>query len=101
MLSGTFRRALGLTGGIALGLLHYGLWFGDKNLPDLLSLRAQTAGLEAENTQLQNQLTRLAAHVQDLKHGKQALETLARAEFGLVKPGETFYQVIDDLIIDD
>lgn len=96
MLSSKFRRALGLIGLIALGLLHYGLWFGDKNLPDLLTLRAQIAHLEAKNTELQNELGRFSAHVQDLKHGKQALETLAREEFGLVKPGETFYQVIDE-----
>ena len=95
MLSTRLRRLLLLTGLVALALLQYGLWFGDKNLPDLLTLRSQTHQLEAANIKRQDELARLAARVKDLKHGKQALETLAREELGLIKPGETFYQVID------
>jgi cell division protein FtsB len=33
--------------------------------------------------------------VNDLKHGEQAVEARARAELGLIKPGETFYQVVE------
>ena len=95
MLSVRFQRGLMLTGLVVLGLLQYGLWFGDKNLPDLLILRAQTERLEVANIKRQDELARLSAKVRDLKHGKQALETLAREELGLIKPDETFYQVID------
>jgi cell division protein FtsB len=33
--------------------------------------------------------------VEDLKHGEQATEARARQELGLIKPGETFYQVVE------
>jgi len=33
--------------------------------------------------------------VLDLKQGDQAVEARARTELGLIKPGETFYQVVE------
>jgi len=39
--------------------------------------------------------TRLSAEVEDLKHGEEAIEERARSELGLLKPGETFYQVVE------
>ena len=36
----------------------------------------------------------LEADVKDLKHNGQAVEARARSELGLIKPGETFYQVV-------
>src|SRR6185437_9230333 len=46
-----------------------------------------------ENARLQQRNQALAADVTDLKHGDQAIEARARTELGLIKPGETFYQV--------
>ena len=37
----------------------------------------------------------LSAEVDDLKHGDEAVEERARSELGLLKPGETFYQVVE------
>jgi hypothetical protein len=37
----------------------------------------------------------LSAEVQDLKNGNEAIEERARSELGLVKPDETFYQVVE------
>jgi cell division protein FtsB len=37
----------------------------------------------------------LSAEVDDLKHGDEAIEERARSELGLIKPGETFYQVVE------
>ena len=33
--------------------------------------------------------------MQDLKNGSEAVEARARSELGLVKPDETFYQVVE------
>ena len=33
--------------------------------------------------------------MQDLKEGRDAIEGRARSELGLVKPGETFYQIVE------
>ena len=38
----------------------------------------------------------LAADVEDLKTGTDAIEEKARGELGMIKPGETFYQVVED-----
>ena len=45
--------------------------------------------------QLRKRNDKLAADVEDLKQGSEAIEERARSELGLVKPGETFYRVVD------
>lgn len=49
----------------------------------------------AENSQLRERNQALAAEVADLKQGVDAIEERARRELGMIKKGETFYQVID------
>lgn len=39
---------------------------------------------------------RLVAEVIDLKEGGETVETIARSELGLIKKGETFYQIIEN-----
>ena len=53
------------------------------------------AAQEAENARLIERNEVLAAEVEDLRAGKAVLEERARAELGLIKPGETFYRVIE------
>ncbi|MGH8400795.1 MAG: septum formation initiator family protein, partial [Gammaproteobacteria bacterium] len=36
----------------------------------------------------------LAAEVKDLKQGQAAIEEQARADLGMIKKGETFYQIV-------
>jgi cell division protein FtsB len=38
----------------------------------------------------------LAAEVQDLKSGLDAIEERARSELGMIKEGETFFQIIEE-----
>lgn len=79
-----------------LCLLQYKLWFGSGGHNEVVALRAQVAEQEAENAQLRQRNEALAAEVEDLKSGEAAIEERARSELGMVKPGETFYRVIDD-----
>ena len=60
------------------------------------ALQAQVARQEAENLELQQRNEALKAEVEDLKSGEAAVEERARSELGMVKPGETFYRVIED-----
>ena len=37
----------------------------------------------------------MSAEVEDLKSGETAVEERARSELGMIKPGETFYRVVE------
>nr|WP_275672430.1 cell division protein FtsB [Thermomonas alba] len=84
---------LGLT--LLLAALQYKLWYGSGGQRDLAALKAQVAAQAAENARLKARNDALAAEVADLKSSGEAVEERARAELGMVKPGETFYRVID------
>lgn len=75
--------------------LHYALWTGDKNVIDLRRLQQSVADTIESNQALQQRNQKLLAEVIDLKQGGETIETLARAELGLIKPDETFYQIIE------
>ena len=77
--------------------LQYALWFGDKNLFDLLHLKRATEQTQQENVALQQHNDKLLAEVIDLKEGGETVETLARSQYGLIKKNETFYQVVEQV----
>lgn len=80
---------------LLLAALQYKLWYGSGGQTEVVALRAQVEAQRAENARLQARNDTLAAEVADLKTGGAAVEERARSELGLVKPGETFYRVID------
>ena len=80
--------------GILLGL-QYPLWLGDGGLLSLWKLRQEISAQKTENTRLRERNLALEAEVRDLQEGHEALEERARAELGMVRRGETFYQMIE------
>ena len=81
---------------LLLAFLQYKLWLGSGGQREGAALRAQVARQEAENLKLQRRNEALKAEVEDLKSGEAAVEERARSELGMVRPGETFYRVIED-----
>ncbi|MGD8430861.1 MAG: cell division protein FtsB [Ectothiorhodospiraceae bacterium] len=80
---------------VALLLVLQGrLWFGDGSVPKAHRLQQAVADQRAENDQLRERNQALEADVGDLKNGLSAVEERARRELGMVKSGETFYQVV-------
>ena len=75
--------------------LQIKLWTGNGGVHEVEALRMQVKKQGEENDRLQQRNQRLGADVDDLKSGEQAVEARARAELGLIKPGETFYQVVE------
>lgn len=75
--------------------LQVKLWTGSGGVRDVESLRQTVAETRKANEALKARNEALAAEVQDLKEGQDAIEARARSELGLVKPGETFYQVVE------
>ena len=74
--------------------LQFELWSSHGGMAEVTSLRAAVKKQQDENDKLTQRNQALAADVNDLKHGEQAVEARARGELGLIKPGETFYQVV-------
>lgn len=79
---------------VLLLVLQYKLWIADGGYPGVRRLRGEVEVLKAENEQLQARNRALQAEVEDLKGGLTVVEDLARDELGMIKQGETFFQVI-------
>jgi len=76
-------------------LLQYPLWFSDNSLPDAWELRAKIEEQTTANIQLAERNQLLEADVHNLKKGLDVVEEKARLELGMIKEGETFYQIIE------
>jgi cell division protein FtsB len=75
--------------------LEVKLWAGEGGMREVWLLQRKLDEQKVENQKLKQRNEALAAEVQDLKSGKSAIEERARAEQGLIKPGEVFYQVVE------
>ena len=91
-------RALRILALIPLALLawlQYRLWFGEGGAAATASLQNKVDRQGEENRGLQQRNEQLAAEVENLKSGESAAEERARSELGMIKPGETFYRVVE------
>ncbi|MDE2234651.1 MAG: cell division protein FtsB [Gammaproteobacteria bacterium] len=79
---------------LLLVILQYELWFGEGDLSDAWRLQRQVSEQKAENIELMKRNQALTAQVQDLKQGQAAVEEQARTDLGMIKKGETFYQIV-------
>ena len=80
---------------VLLIALQVHLWAGQGGLRELWRIEQRVEGQKDANTQLKKRNDKLSAEVEDLKQGSEAIEERARSELGLLKPGETFYRVVD------
>ena len=78
-----------------LAWLQYRLWVGEGSQREVVALRAQVDRQARDNAGLRQRNDALAAEVEDLKSGEAAVEERARSELGMIKPGETFYRVVE------
>jgi cell division protein FtsB len=86
---------------VLLLLLQYRLWVGDGSLAEVWDLYQQVETQREENQRLLERNQALEAEVQDLKQGLDAIEERAREELGMIKDGETFYQIIEEKPVKD
>ena len=78
-------------------LLQYRLWTGNGSLVEVNLLKDEIEKIKNENDNLKERNLSLTAEVFDLKQGHEAIEEIARSEMGMIKDGETFYQIIDNV----
>ncbi len=84
---------LGLLVSLVL-ILQYAFWGGRNNVIDLVYLQQTLAELNMRNQALRLRNDRLHIDVNDIKNRLSAIEARARSELGLIKPGETYYQIV-------
>ena len=80
---------------LLLVFLQYRLWFGDGSLQDFWELHQEVEMQRQQNIDLRERNAALQAEVTDLQQGFDAIEEHAREDLGMVKEGETFYQVVE------
>jgi cell division protein FtsB len=80
---------------VLVAWLQYRLWFGPGGQREVAALRQQVERQARDNAGLRQRNEALAAEVEDLKSGAAAVEERGRSELGMIKPGETFYRVVE------
>ena len=80
---------------VLLILLQIKLWTGSGSIPKVWELQSALEIKQQEKRRLSERNQVLEAEVRDLKSGLEAVEERARLELGMIKRGETFYQVIE------
>ena len=80
---------------LILFALQAKLWLGEGGWRQAKNLQQTVSEQRAENARLQQRNDALSAEVEDLKSGETAVEERARSELGMIKPGETFYRVVE------
>jgi cell division protein FtsB len=81
---------------VLLIILQYRFWFANGGVVDMMRLKKQLTAATQENDQLKKRNQKLTQQVQHLQNNQLAVESRARHELGMVKQGETFYQMVNE-----
>jgi cell division protein FtsB len=88
-------RWLLLTLLLLLGVMQYRLWFAEGSFAEEHRLELQVEEQTRINAELQARNAVLEREVLELQTGNKGVEQRAREQLGLVRKGETFYQIVD------
>ena len=80
---------------LLVALLQYRLWYGDGGIEEITALQQRLDDLNDEVQEKRERNEALYAEVEDLRQGQEALEERARDELGMMREGETFFQVLE------
>jgi len=76
-------------------LLQYRLWYGDGGIEEIKAYQQRLDDLMEQVEEKKERNEALYAEVEDLRKGQEAVEERARDELGMIREGETFFQVIE------
>ncbi|MEY3759613.1 MAG: Cell division protein ftsB [Pseudomonadota bacterium] len=76
-------------------LLQYRLWQGDGGIAEITTLQLRLDDFKEQVEEKKQRNETLYAEVEDLRKGQEALEERARDELGMMREGETFFQVLE------
>ena len=74
-------------------LIQYPLWLGKGGWLRVRQVAGELEAQKAANRKLEVRNASLAAEVQDLKTGTDAIEERARSELGMIRSNEIFFQI--------
>ena len=77
-----------------LVFLQYKLWFDVGGVIDIVRLKKRVSIEQVVNDKMKKRNEMLALQVKNLQTNQDAIESRARQELGMIKKGETFYQVV-------
>lgn len=81
-----------------IATLQVKLWSGDGSILEVFALNAKINKLKDDiNTSYQNNEL-LKYEIANLKADSTAIEEAARVELGMIKPGESFFQVVEPVL---
>lgn len=75
-------------------ILFLRLWLGTGSYPEIWDLEGQIAEQKHLNEEQAKRNETLGSEVLDISRDDAAIEDRARSELGMIKQGETFYQII-------
>lgn len=78
----------------ALIFLQYRLWFQAGGISDMMKLKQSLELQTVENDKLKKRNDELMFQIERLQNSKDAAESRARNELGMIKKDETFYQIV-------
>lgn len=80
---------------LAIGL-QYKLWFDEGSIFDVLKNREEYKIQQANFDNLLDINHKLSNEIHALKAGGDILEEKAREDLGMIKEGETYYQIVEE-----
>ena len=86
-------RWLALAFGVLIVALQYPMWLGKGGWLQVREYDRQLTGQREANARLEVRNGALDADVRDLKTGVEAIEERARAELGMIRQDEVFFQI--------
>lgn len=86
-------RWLALVFALLIAAIQFPMWFGKGGWLQVRELDRQLAMERESNAKLKARNDALDADVRDLKTGFEAIEERARAELGMIKGDEVFFQM--------
>lgn len=75
--------------------LQYRLWVGEGSYAEVRHLQQEIANKKADLERMEKENRELRAEIEDLKKGLEAIQERARSELGMIKKGETYFQIVE------
>ena len=76
---------------------QYRLWFAEEgSIAEMHRLELEMERQRALNQELEDRNVRLEQEVIELQQGLETVEERARRDLGMIREGETYYQVVED-----